>query len=94
MKNKVMSVIALSALLITGCGSKEPAKSGYTQITQEEAQEMMQLEDMHIIIDVRTQEEFNSGHIPGAICIPNETSCYLVNISISENGNLSYTLVE
>lgn len=29
-----------------------------------------------------------------SICIPNETSCYLVNISISENGNLSYTLVE
>lgn len=29
-----------------------------------------------------------------SICIPNEASCYLVNISISEKGELSYTLVE
>ena len=27
----------------------------------------------YIILDVRTMEEFNQGHIPNAICIPNET---------------------
>ena len=56
---------------LTGCAGYSGAD--YTQITQEEAQEMMQLEDMHRIIDVRTHEEYNDGHIPGAICIPNET---------------------
>ena len=27
----------------------------------------------YIILDVRTFEEYNDGHIPNAICIPNET---------------------
>lgn len=64
-------LLIVMTVVLTGCAGSSDAH--YTQITQEEAQEMMQLEDMHIIIDVRTQEEFNSGHIPGAICIPNET---------------------
>ena len=39
----------------------------------EEAKKMMELDDGHVIVDVRTEEEYSSGHIPGAICIPNET---------------------
>ncbi len=39
----------------------------------EEAKSMMELDDGHVIVDVRTAEEYVSGHIPGAICIPNET---------------------
>ena len=27
----------------------------------------------HIIVDVRRQDEYDEGHIPGAICIPNES---------------------
>ena len=34
---------------------------------------MMQEETDFVLLDVRTQEEYASGHIPGAICIPNET---------------------
>ena len=33
---------------------------------------MMEQDGTQIIVDVRTQEEFDSGHIPNAICIPNE----------------------
>ena len=65
----ILLIVIMAAL--TGCAGSSGAD--YTQITQEEAQEMMQLEDMHRIIDVRTHEEYNDGHIPGAICIPNET---------------------
>ena len=25
-----------------------------------------------ILLDVRTQEEYDEGHIPGAVCLPNE----------------------
>ena len=46
---------------------------GYTQITQDEAKEMMAVDDGHVILDVRRLDEFDAGHIPGAICIPNET---------------------
>ena len=45
----------------------------YQQITQEEAEEMMRADDGLIIVDVRRQDEFDSGHIPGAILIPNES---------------------
>ena len=34
---------------------------------------MMEKDDGHIIIDVRRQDEFVTGHIPGAVCIPNES---------------------
>ena len=49
------------------------AKDTYTQISQEEASKMMELDDGHIIVDVRRQDEYDEGHIPGAICIPNES---------------------
>ncbi len=45
----------------------------YTRISQEEAKEMMTRDDGHIIVDVRRQDEYDSGHIPGAVCIPNES---------------------
>ena len=39
-------------------------------ITAEEAKEIMDTEEGYIILDVRTQEEYDQGHIPGAILIP------------------------
>ena len=45
----------------------------YKQISQEEAKEMMKRDDAHIIVDVRRQDEYDSGHISGAILIPNES---------------------
>ena len=34
---------------------------------------MMARDDGHIIVDVRRQDEYDAGHIPGAILIPNES---------------------
>lgn len=45
----------------------------YKQISQEEAKEMMKRDDGHIIVDVRRQDEYDNGHIVGAILIPNES---------------------
>lgn len=45
----------------------------YRKITQEQAKERIDSGDEVIILDVRTEEEFKSGHIPGAILIPNES---------------------
>lgn len=44
----------------------------YEQITMEQAAEYMSYEVGYILLDVRTREEYAQGHIPGAICIPNE----------------------
>ena len=39
-------------------------------ITAEEAKQIMDSEEGYIILDTRTQEEYDEGHIPGAIVIP------------------------
>lgn len=44
----------------------------YRHITAEEAKEIMDSEKNMVILDVRTQEEYGSGHIRGAVCLPNE----------------------
>ncbi len=53
--------------------SLEEKKMSYTSISQEEAKRMMEVDDGHVIVDVRRQSEYDEGHIPGAICIPNES---------------------
>ena len=55
------------------CEKGAEKKAEYTQISQEEAKKMMARDDGHVIVDVRRQDEYDAGHIPGAILIPNET---------------------
>ena len=41
-------------------------------ITAQEAKKIMDTEQDYIILDTRTQAEYDEGHIPGAMLIPNE----------------------
>ena len=63
----------LSILLMTGCSAAAGRENGYRQITMDEAVTIMKEESDYIILDVRTPEEYQTGHIPGAINVPNET---------------------
>lgn len=67
MKRMLPLLISL-LLLLTGCGGNSVDVS-YQQITQEEAKEMMDSQEV-IILDVREQGEYDSGHIPGAVLLP------------------------
>ena len=60
--------VLLSLLLLTGCGGN-PADGSYQQISQEEAKEMMDTQEV-VILDVREQDEYDSGHILGAVLLP------------------------
>ena len=44
-------------------------ENSYQQITQEAAKEMMDTREV-VILDVREQHEYDSGHIPGAVLLP------------------------
>lgn len=72
--------LTLAALLAGGCdgtsgGAMQTAVSpaSVRHVTIEEAKKMMATEKGYILLDVRTQREYEEGHLPGAICIPNET---------------------
>ena len=87
MKRTILLLLAAAAVLTAGCSVQtQPetpavqeqttgttAAAAYRQITQETSREMMQADDGHIVIDVRRQEEYDSGHIPGAVLVPNES---------------------
>ena len=64
----LLSVMSATALF-SGCGAAPTAPS-YKQISPEEAKQIMETKKDYCLLDVRTAEEFASGHIPGAILIP------------------------
>ena len=65
---RILPLLISLFLLLTGCGGNS-AGGSYQQITQEEAKEMMDSQEV-IILDVREQNEYDSGHIPGAVLLP------------------------
>ena len=61
----------LTLALPFGCvGCSTGASASYEQISGAEAKALMDSESGYVIIDARTQEEYDQGHIPGAILIP------------------------
>ena len=69
MKNRrIVAALLTLALPISLFGCKR--KNGYDQISQAEAKALMDSESDYVIIDARTQSEYDEGHIEGAILIP------------------------
>ena len=66
---RILPLIFSVLLLLSGCSGNESASHSYEQISQQEAKTMMDTQDV-IILDVREQEEYDSGHIPGAVLLP------------------------
>ena len=73
MEKIAIPVLLVLALVLTGVTNFAPKNAGYRQVTTEEAVNIMQTEENYVILDVRTAQEFASGHIPGAALLPNET---------------------
>ena len=76
---KKITTALLSLTMLTACGatadstadnSSAASQTEYIQITQAEAKSIIDSGEEHIILDVRTEKEFNSGHIEGAVLIP------------------------
>ena len=69
---KFLSAVALMILtlaLLTGCGGE---KFTYKHLTQDEAKKMIADNPDAIVLDVRTQDEYEKKHIPHAVLVPLE----------------------
>lgn len=64
--------ILLMLVLLTACGQNKgnDQEAEYMNITAEEAKHIMDDTEGYLILDVRAQEEYDEGHIPGAVVIP------------------------
>ena len=71
---KKLILLFLAVMLLTACGQAKENDQGavYMIITAEEAKRIMDSEEGYIILDVRTREEYDEGHIPGATQISHE----------------------
>ena len=69
MKSARKTFAVLMLFLFTICAGCSSAGS-YKTINATDAVKMMQTEKDYLIIDVRTQEEYDKKHIPGAVLVP------------------------
>ena len=69
---KKLIFLLLAVMMFTACGQDNPnsQEAVYMNITAQEAREIMDTEEGYIILDVRTQAEYDEKHISGAILIP------------------------
>ncbi|MBQ9851731.1 MAG: rhodanese-like domain-containing protein [Ruminiclostridium sp.] len=72
---KILIVLFAALCLLGSCGGVEPPQEEtevvtFRQISQEEAKTIMSTNREAVILDVRTQEEYDSGHIKGAVLLP------------------------
>ena len=76
------ALASVLALLLVSCGGTKdkpvpteedaPSKAAYHKISAEEAYEMMASQEVEVV-DVRTREEYDVGHIENAVLVPNES---------------------
>ena len=69
---KKLFFLLLAVMMLAACGQNRENDQGavYVNITAEEAKQIMDNEECYTILDVRTQEEYDEGHVPRAILIP------------------------
>lgn len=75
MKKTILVLLLFIPLFFTGCKSTDITNNDicFQTISMEEGFLQMENESNFILLDVRTQLEYNAGHIPGALHLTNES---------------------
>ena len=77
----LFAALTASLSLLAGCTLSKtkadtaedmPGKAAYHKISAEGAYEMMASQEV-VVVDVRTREEYEGGHIENAVLVPNES---------------------
>lgn len=75
---KILILCMTFICILSGCRKTDSVqnteqKTGYKQVSMEEGLDLMKEDSGYILLDVRRTDEFEEGHIPKAINIPNES---------------------
>ena len=75
---RIAAWLLAALLLMTGCAFADAGEAARTapawqSISPAQAMRMMEEDESLVIVDVRRAEEYEAGHIPGAILIPLDT---------------------
>lgn len=91
----IVSLAELAGCLGAAAGSNgsnatndSGSSASYQQVNAETAKELMDTEDDYVILDVRTQAEYDESHIPGAILIPHDTVATAAEDALPDKGQL------
>ena len=87
---KKLAFLLLAVMILTACGQdiENDREAVYVNITAAEAKKIMDTEEGYIILDARTQEEYDQGHIPGAIVISHEEIADKAEEVLTDKGQL------
>ena len=70
MKKLILIIFAIFVLTACGQNKENEQEAVYVNITAQQAKDIMDSREGYIILDTRTQEEYDESHIPGAMLIP------------------------
>ena len=70
MKKLMIALLVVAMLTACSQSTEENREAVYMNITAQQAKQIMDTQEGYVILDVREKEEYDQGHIPGAIVIP------------------------
>lgn len=74
MLKRILPLLLVLVIMLAGCGKSDAdtQNNTYEKITMSEGVARMESDENYILLDVRRADEFEAGHIPGAVNLPNE----------------------
>ena len=74
MLKRILPLLLVLVIMLAGCGKSDVdiQNNTYEKISMSEGLKRMESDENYILLDVRRADEFEAGHIPGAVNLPNE----------------------
>ncbi len=69
-KALICCLLMILSCWMAGCQTQSDNHNSYQQISADEAKEMMDTQPDYLILDVREADEYQRGHISGAVLFP------------------------
>jgi rhodanese-related sulfurtransferase len=89
MKKNILWILLIMMLLSACTQEAENSREAeFVTITAQEARQIMDTQQGYVILDVREQDEYDTGHIPGAILIPHMQIADLAEEKLTDKDQL------